>query len=1031
MKPLTIELQAFGPYRTKQVIDFTVLDELFVISGETGSGKTTIFDGLSYALYGEPLGTRNRETIRCDQSRDDEDTIVRFRFEVAGQVWEVMRSPHFRKENKRGTGFNAPTEFCELFRMGEDGNRHYITGGKRKITQYIENELLHLSFENFSKILVLPQGEFQKFLEEQSKQRGEILQKLFPVNIHQELMVRAKQQASQSEGEIRDLELLVLAQRGRLLGEMDETTVRGLTSKEFEEKVDELKRTKQSAIVSIKELETKALRITKTARVANEQGQQLQKKLNQRDKAKFRLAELNSQVDSITAAKEELQNARRATRATPALRAVEHLKGEVFATIKRHEQAKVEKQKTEEKKRELSPKHSAVKEHQLRLEAIAVEVERSNKRGEQMQELLKARAIVVAAKMAVKKSSDALLQKKTKQVQMETKLEELNIIQQRREKLSTSLNDARRKYNDLRQLSDSSAIVSKFELEQVPARTKVIAEERVELTRRQEKVVELQKQFVDARYRLDANAAGRLSLELQDGQPCPVCGSENHPNLAAQTQEGTDLDDLVESLELQRDAGKQSVNDYKEIISAREATFIEQKKNADSALHKLKSAGHESSKIFVAALLEIKGLYDNLIKQDQQFAGKLEHRPQLLLTQKEVRNAYEIAGEKNAELQSQYDAKKGVLTNQEKKLGGIKDLDAALGAEKNQKLNLEREQQTLQTKIKTITDSWERVLEALNKAKATVSNLSIQCTEFEEKLTMACKKLQEALLKNQFPDEDALHSALRSEEQEQALNQRVNRWNEEWHGVQELVKALELDIGEQQPPDLEVLAEQLHQAEEESKKQTEIRIGAENQLENFLGERSEYDALFSNYSKQSKDVQGLIELSKKLSGDNAKRVKFTNWVLAWWLDQVLFQANIRLKKLSESRYTFVRRALNRKLTMVSGLDINVIDSQSGQARDVRTLSGGEKFLASISLALGLADVIQMQSGAVRLDTLFIDEGFGTLSDEYRELVLQALSELRDSRQVGVISHVPEVKNYISCRVEISKSHGGSVVQTHI
>ena len=173
---------------------------------------------------------------------------------------------------------------------------------------------------------------------------------------------------------------------------------------------------------------------------------------------------------------------------------------------------------------------------------------------------------------------------------------------------------------------------------------------------------------------------------------------------------------------------------------------------------------------------------------------------------------------------------------------------------------------------------------------------------------------------------------------------------------------------------------------------------------------------------------GIVALDDVLSGNNAKKVKFPDWVLSWWLDQVLVQANTRLQVLSEGRYRLLRRDGDPKdKRKAAGLDLDILDAHTGQPREVNTMSGGEKFLASVSLALGLADVIQMNSGAIELDTLFIDEGFGTLSDHFRDLVLEALDELGSTRQVGVISHVKEVKAFIPCQIQLHKSLSGSSV----
>ena len=194
MKPLHLEVCGFGPFRLQQTIDFSALDSLFVISGETGSGKTTLFDAISYALYEQPLGKRSKKSIRCDLCGADDSTWVRFRFQAGGATWEVYRAPHLVRPKLRGSG-NKVDQVTTLHRIDGD-SRTALASKASDITKTIVEEVLHLTHEQFSKILVLPQGEFQKFLEEESKQRSELLRKLFPVSLHQDLVERVHAHAA-------------------------------------------------------------------------------------------------------------------------------------------------------------------------------------------------------------------------------------------------------------------------------------------------------------------------------------------------------------------------------------------------------------------------------------------------------------------------------------------------------------------------------------------------------------------------------------------------------------------------------------------------------------------------------------------------------------------------------------------------------------------------------------------------------------------------------------------------------------------
>lgn len=1032
MRPLSIQMKGFGPYRLPQEIDFTQLEDLFVISGETGSGKTTIFDGLSYALYGKPLGTRSTEMIRCDKSTSDENTLVCLRFEVRSpsnevQVWEVSRSPYFRKPNKKKTGFKAPSNFCELVQIEKNGTRRPYTGTTTKIDKYIEEELLHLSYDNFSKILILPQGEFQRFLEEQSKTRGEILEKLFPVEFHRILMKRVRDESLSIAGQIKEMKLSESNERCRILGDLPEEEVKALTLEQFEQAVRARRVQKQRAIDEAKKKEEKCQKAALQARKASQLGQVLQTKITQRDEAQKGFDILNGQSETIRDAEQELNQARLALRVTPkhtALKSLRDTKQETEAQKTRAESQHKDARVTEE---ELKPKHTALPGSRAQLEVIAVNLEKERQRKKRLDQLSEAKLAVINAQAELQVFSNDVTEKEALVTAASQQLEQLELAQKEKDAFNEKLESLRTRYGELKLLVSDAQKITQFEAEYRPKRDEEKVEEHGELTQRVHDHSTLYESLKVARDRLKANSAGRLALELLDGEPCPVCGSHKHPHPASQTQEGADLEDKVADLEVRVEAAQTKVSEYNTHIMKLETTFELQRKAADEAGESLSTHGFDGLEQFGQVLASSKDAFDKAKKHVQDLDSRLSQREVLRQSLTEARESIEQATKSQDQQKEILNTKKGVLAALEQELGEVLDVADALQKGAVEQNSLKSKQQELKELITTVTEGWEKVREELNTAKTKRDSCIERLEKLSEEIVIAKEELEGALNTDGFENVTAFLSAQRSTDEEKRLVDKIKKWNEERIRLEETLLNLNTEIGDQAPPDLVTIQEILKSAEGAYTTATEDRRTLENFLQQYDVDIAKQQKLYDNYLTAKHDVNGLLELHKKISGDNSRKVKFKDWVLGWWLDHVLLQANVRLEKLSEGRYTFVRRAENRKKSTIAGLDINVIDTHSSRSRDVRTLSGGEKFLAAISLAMGLADVIQMQSGGVRLDTLFIDEGFGTLSDEFRDLVLQSLSELRGRRQVGIISHVPEVKNHIPCRVEIIKEYSGSIV----
>ena len=1041
MKPLFIDIEGFGAYHSKQRVTFTALEDLFVISGETGSGKTTIFDALTYALYGSPLGTRDASMVRSSKCTDKENTLVRFRFEITKadntkEIWEVDRSPFFRAPKSRGDGLKKASERCVLVRIMDPDTGHetkVFPDGKKTTTAintFIEENLIHLNYDNFSKILILPQGEFQRFLEEKSAERGKILERIFPVRSHQALMDSVKAKCKDFKQRIGDMEKSLLKQRHRVLNHLLEESVVRMSVEEFKQEVSEHRLSIHSELKALQDSETNSGKALQGVIALREQAERLLQKSIERDARAIELNQLEEEREQNVQWNTALNKSRKAKHLVPLYTKCVELSESIVD--KKHE---IETNQSELKTAEVRlgvAKVNAGTVSSLRddLDVVKLEAKELTEIAAKIQQYNSAHQKLEQKKSTLKDVQKGLTATNERVLAAQIEVLGFEQLQLEKENIQRVLDEAQRKHSTLKVLDVHAEDVRTFVTKTEPQFRQSISVEQEAQKVLQQKADETRRQLRTLIIQKSENAASLLAQQLIEEQPCPVCGSCDHPLVAPFIDGIANIDFIIKTQEECVQTSQQLCDEKNRLILQLEITFRDAKNRTEKYKTSLKEKGFEGLKDFKQAFEKSKSEQNSLEKQRKDLVHRLNQLPRRKKELQKLQATLDVQETHKRKMEQEVHKNDGEVATLLQQLGS----DFCMETSPNKILivqkTLEESQLALQKRIDQFEKESSNAQIHWTKATTTLDEQEKQHKDLIVSYEKSHNHFQTKLELSEFSSSDEVRLASLSIARENSLQEEVDQWTKKLAVVRDRLQTLNAELDNKPLVNIDELKAQEDQASLNKTESTEQRTKCDGRLRIFQVELKQYDKEMNEYSRVKSKVGGIVELNDMIHGTNLKRVKLKDWVLGRWLDQVLSRANIRLNALSNERYIFSRRTENSNRALVSGLDIDVIDSQSNFSRDVRTLSGGEKFLASISLALGLSDVIQMQSGAVRLDTLFIDEGFGSLSDEYRELVLQALAEIGGTRQVGVISHVPEVKNFISCRVDVQKSPNGSTISMH-
>lgn len=1037
MKPLKLTMQAFGPYAGTEIIDFKQLENrtMFVISGKTGAGKTTIFDGISYAIYGKASGEdRNGPDLRSQFADDELLTEVSLEFSLRQKTYQITRSPQQEKKKKNGEGTTNVGAKAELFLVDENGELQLLASNVREVDEKIK-EIMIIDSNQFRQILMIPQGEFRKLLTSDSKEKEVILQRLFHTEIYKRVEEKLKEEASVLKKSVEDQV------------EKRNSALRSIKAVENEELTEFVEAGSVNDVLILpllkNEIEAMGARLEQMSS-ERERLQQDRDKMQQRlFEAEATLKQIQS-LDTLRIGKEKLEGqkdifiekekaaelAKKAALLSSQEQLCHRLKADcdqltdqisqISKKITQLTQTLSHTEQEHQKQVNLEPERKIAAEQVGRLE--------------HMKEDVQAFASIAANVEELKRSLEYAKQRREKNdADLKSSEERLKILQgekEHAEKSYLSFLENDRKLEkltaDLDKLKKLGAQNNKTEQARASFEFKkgIYNQSVSRLKDGKATVEELEQKWLHSQ-------AAVLAASLQYGIACPVCGSDHHPKPAAAS------DGFIPSEEDLKAAREQASALEKEKSHA-EKEFIE----SEATLKSLKDTVVELVEeiINVRPDFKIDGLSDALLQAQSDIAKLQKEQDEHSLKHKEL--------EKIKTEIKRFEEGKDKLQQQVKSLD--EDYQSQMIQFTEKKTTLERMTEKIPEELRSLpvfeaklmaAIQWQKQLdhqleqarknyqeakEQLGTEKARGEEAEKRLKETEAKLTAEREEFKNNMNSQGFESYQLYHQAKMLERDIQLLETEIRNYREEVRSVTDRFVELSAMLQDVKKPDMEalqtefaVLNGKIKMADEAYQDLNLKKRDNQSILEQVESLNGQMKILEERY----KLVGHLYEISK---GQNTYRITFERFVLAAFLDDILAEANVRLNKMTSGRYRLLRKTDRSKGNVQSGLELLVLDAYTGQERHVKTLSGGESFKAALSLALGLADVVQNYAGGVSLETMFIDEGFGTLDPESLDQAIEALIDIQSSgRLVGIISHVPELKERIDARLEVIATQTGS------
>ncbi len=1015
MKPVELELAWFGQYTAPQTLKFGSLESVFLITGETGAGKTTLFDAMTYALYGRGLGARSQgDSLRSQLASKEDSTFVRFRFEANGVTWEATQSPYTFLRQKR-TGTVETDKYAKLVRLSGPDSPETIPPTRFAATI---QAVIGLKYSDFSKILVLPQGEFQQFLSMKTKERAELLKTLFPVGRHTDIARLAKDSVREVTRDADELETAA-KEAGREFDEAaypqtEATLISRLT----------LLTAGEAALVAAHHVAETALHEARTLAA-----QVLTLSTWQTDRQRHEAT--RPEQDIRTA---QLAAGRRAAVALPFVERVEALHVDIARINGLIQAAEVASRTAIDVCDALRSAADALPDRDERLRRAGVAASRLGVRLEDLRTLRKAYIDEAAQRIEVTRAEADLEPVRLKVKAAEDEVVALDVLALEKEILEPVLAGARQRVQACKLAeSDAHAGVLWATKTRLEGQAQ-LDEEDLRLTKLRVVEASAEDDLAVARGRLEADAALLVAADLKPGVPCPACGSPDHPEPRTGHSSNDDANALVRAAEKAATSAREARSAQQRLLTEIDARLDAACKTAAEAVKRLVAAGFTDPSGWQAAFDQANAALVPLDAQGVDLTRRLSGRPALMTNVTATMKAAEHQNALFQSAQKRLATAEGVTAAAAAQVGRDTDSDTETDTDAEIQTVANQQQATSAANdaeviaIRTLRAKWDAVDATATRTSATLKTLGTEHQGKVEQVPDAEKAAADALREAEFTNTEQARAAFLSPHDIEALQAKVSDWDRVSAAFAKVIAELEGGIAGRPAPDVPAaeLAEQA--AGVAAKAAAETRRDCKNELDVQRGKKKRIDELRAKRDALLADKRGLVTLSKHLNGDVSPKIDFPTWMLTWWLERVLEHANLRMRTLSDSRYGFRLRTEVRDGRSCAGLDVDVLDTWSNRLRDVNMLSGGEKFLASLSLALGLADVVQGLNGGVQLNTLFIDEGFGSLDPTTLERSMDLINQIAEHRAVGLISHVEAMQKSISSQIRVTKSHAGSIAK---
>lgn len=1034
MQPKSLQMKNFGPFIDEK-LDFSQLQAggLFLISGKTGAGKTTIFDGMTFALFGETSGNlRSGKEMRSMFASPTEETSVTFTFEHQRFTYQIQRKPEQTLAKKRGDGVTNQTAKVQLTIFDADGKEKKQISKRTEVDAFIK-DLLQLDAKQFFQIMMLPQGEFRNFLIASSNEKERVLRNLFGTEMYQQFNEWLKEQVKAQSRKLEHQQLVASQIMERF---------------EWEE-VQEVLTVAECLTLWAQDLEKQQIQLQKLLQRKDQATQEMKAaqdafyRAKEIENARIEWQELQEKAQLLNAQKNEIDQKK--ARLTQLVWALEHqeIMQQKEERVNEAQQAAQQIDETKQLLQDVQRQQVSWQEQRPLIEETKKKHEAANQRSQQIQQQIplaqrteKQREEVAQQEKAAQQQTAKLT--KITQVLANTKTQE----QQLGEKIET----LRTFQTEALKLAETQLLIEKWqqakalvrEAEQKTGEQQQIHSDLVlEKQQLETSLLELQKTLKQETSQNARMQIARLRLLLEENEPCPVCGSLDHPNAQEHTTYPIEdilaseqrLEQMQEKLTIvqQQVSANQTLQEQALLrINEWQATSVSAEKQAAAAwndvqqayarlqpfetqeklteetiaqeLKKRQSLNQQKASSYEAAQKTYQAVKGQLTKLDESYQQVSEQA-------KKAEEARQLAAGKLASLQEQlagatYQQLQADLTSIHLLL---REYTQQIEADARQEAQIKEQQAILSEKLKNVQQFFEEKQAA--KAKA------------EQRLM---QRLQEAAM-----TEEAMRELIAQAPQTTLLTEEIKTYEQETAFVQQRLILLDTQLKEQAAMDLiqlETTYLQLQTVMEELQQETVRKQEKVNSNQQLF---DELQAIYQKNVEELAQLGQLQQLAETINGENTKKTSLERYVLQQFLTEILEVANERLSRLTRGRYQFELADKVGSYRSSTGLEIDIYDDNAGQVRRAHTLSGGESFIAALALAISLADVIQQRAGGIEIEALFIDEGFGSLDEESLEMAMEALEMIEnEGRMIGIISHVRELRARILQQVFVETNGSG-------
>lgn len=936
MRPMNLIVTGFGPYadRTEIPMDKLGRSGLYLITGDTGAGKTTIFDAITFALYGEASG-ENREPnmLRSKYAKPETPTEVELTFSYGDKVYKIKRNPEYERPALRGSGMTRQMANAEL--TYPDGR--VLT--KRTEVNAAIKEIIGVDRKQFSQIAMIAQGDFQKLLFADTKERQGIFREIFHTKNFQFLQERLKEESGK------------INKQCELSRNSVKQYVEGLQWEDSDMLSLDVEKAKgnQSPIKEVVELVEKLL----------QQDGQKEQQMNDR---------IRAMEEQLTVINERIGKAEEYEKAREGLRKAQIEKEQLFPR-------KAQLEEAVKKEQEQKPKLESLKRQLVLLEE---QFDLYDEFEQKQQEFKHADRQLVGGNAELNQNTEAIQELAEKITALTEEYQSYEQAGVQKERLNRELEKAVEYKKVLKQLQNTLIQYETAGRELTEAQQTYVQTLQDSREKRQE-YDKLNQAYLDEQ-------AGLLAEHLTEGMPCPVCGSSTHP---APAQKSTQAPTAA-----QLKTAKQEAE-----LAERKATQASSAAGSKKGVVQTQWENIEKQILEFVEESQIRKAFHRIASRDDS-------------SKKELR-LYEISSLKETVLleMKQQDS---VLEDWKQQM---KEADKKI----ERRALLETMLQECRKQQEALRQRCDTVKETLTVATVRKQELGEQITKIKEKLKYETKSMAEAEKKKLEQEKQSMEQAMEQANSaladcEKTLTQwetRIQQWK------QQLESALQVDV-EQEKEQRTILTEQKQAVTERMKEIHARRTNNADALKNIQSKSKDLE-------KQEETWKWVSALSNTANGNisGKEKIMLETYIQMTYFERIIARANTRLMIMSQGQYELKRRVVTDNNQRQSGLELNVIDHYNGTERSVKTLSGGEAFQASLSLALGLSDEVQSSAGGIRFDTMFVDEGFGSLDEESLRQAIRALAELTDgNRLVGIISHVAELKERIDKQIVVTKEKSG-------